>query len=94
MGNQSVWGERDGQSVRVTVFRLNGKVGIALGEKPVFLSMQDAFSVADQMMEQADEILAGQRGSAVGTAFGIQPLGAELEASLREAGKNCLDIGF
>ena len=56
MGNQSVWGKRDGKKVRITVFRLNGLVGIALDEEPLYVDADVAYSIADQLLDQADEI--------------------------------------
>ncbi len=58
MAMQSVWAVRDNERVRLTVFRLNGKVGLALDEKSLWLTAADAYNVADQLMEQADEIRA------------------------------------
>jgi hypothetical protein len=90
MGVDSQWGTRQGEKVRLTVFRLNGKVGLTVQQggntPPVFLDTAAAYSIADQLMEQADEINVADPSTIT--------LGADLEASLAKAGAHCLDIGF
>ena len=54
MGNYSVHGTYKGKQVRLTVFRLNGKVGLALDQEPIWVEPLIAYNLADQLMEQAD----------------------------------------
>ena len=54
MGNYSVWGEYQGKKVRLTVFRLNSKVGLSLDQEPIWIEPDVAYNIADQLMEQAD----------------------------------------
>ena len=88
MGNYSVYGMYKGKQVRLTVFRLNSKVGLALDQEPIWVDPDIAYNLADQLLDQADSILY----PSVEREFGIIPLGTELEQSLKEAGKDCLDI--
>ena len=56
MGNLSVYGKYKGKQVRLTVFRLNGKVGLALDQEPIWLESNVAYDIADQLLDQADSI--------------------------------------
>ena len=45
------------KKVRLTVFRLNGKVGLALDQEPIWVDPNIAYNLADQLLDQADSIL-------------------------------------
>ncbi len=60
MGNQSRYGVYKKTRVRLTVFRLNGKVGLALDQEPIWIETDVAYDLADQLMDQADQIEHGK----------------------------------
>ena len=90
MGENSVWGVRAGGKVRLTVFKLNHQVGLAVQQDgntpPIFLAPDAALSLADQLLDNADECMVSHPETI--------SLGPELEESLAKASKDCWDLGF